>query len=69
MCNHLFATKKQQSKSINKGIKLTNECVVTDKTNEDMKRNEAARFSYNLALVADVTTGGQDSDQRKSQIN
>ena len=50
MCNHLFATKKQQNKSINKGIKLTNECVVTDKMNEYMKWNEAARFSYNLAL-------------------
>ena len=43
---------------------------MTDKMNEHMKRNEAARFSYNLALVADVTTGaGQDSDQRKAQIN
>lgn len=61
---------KQQNKSINKWIKLTNECVVSDKMNEHMKRNEAARFSYNLALVADVTTGaGQDSDQRKAQIN
>ena len=42
---------------------------MTDKMNEYMKWNEAARFSYNLALAADVTTGGQDSDQRKSQIN